>query len=672
MNLNALLTENDSALNNLEIDLLSRIVIDDQAEEVYRLVLLALRRSRRRRTEAARRELAVERPAATNTCTLNGVPNFFSQSMLAALQAASGDRMFMHFRNVTESIVSGRKVDETHIDLRQRVELLDKAQDAILVQDMNDRIIYWNKSAERLYGVTAEEATGRVLREIFRDAPAKINMSDACVSQVGEWNSEISFRHRDGTTLIVESRSALMRGADGEPRSILSINTDITDRRAAETKIQRLAFYDVLTGLPNRLLLLERLEKALRTAVRQGCMGAIFFIDLDDFKTLNDIVGDIKGNLLLQQIAHRLLACVRSGDTVARFGGDEFVVVVEGLSEETRRTAVEARAIGDKLLAAIRRTLPLGKYEYNCTATLGVALFPEWRETAEDLLKRLDLAVYRAKTQARNEMCFFHPEMQHMVASSAALLSDLRRALKNREFELHFQPQVDQKRNVKGAEAFLRWRHPRGGIVPANQFVPLAQEAGLMMELVRWALETACAELAEWSARREMETLSLTVNVGIREFLDSNLLNLLQEVLRESGANPQRLKLEITETSATGNADATVAQMTALKVCEVGFSLDHFGIAHSSLWRLTRFPLDQLKIDRSLVKDVLIDVKAASVVRKIVALGHNLNLSVIAEGVHTEGQREVIEREGCDAYQGDLVSSAMASSQFKTLMAQPR
>ncbi len=672
MNLNALLTNYDSVLNDLELDVLSRIVIDDDPDEVYRLVLLALRRSRGHRIDAARREWGAESKTVANPGVANLAPKMFSQSMLAALQAASGEGMFLHFMNASKAIMSGSKSEEMHGELRQRVEVLDKAQDAILVQDLNCRVIYWNKSAERLYGWRADEMTGRVLVEIVRDAIVDMSKCATSVSPVGEWRSELSLRHRDGSTLIVESRSTLMRGEDGEPRSILSISTDITDRRAAETKIHRLAFFDSLTGLPNRLLLLERLEKALRTAVRQGCMGAIFFIDLDDFKMLDDTLGQDKGDLLLQQIAQRLLACGRSGDTVSRFGSDEFVVIMEGLSEDAVRTTADAQAFGDKLLAVIRRALEVGNFEYNCTASIGVALFPGWCDSAEDLLKRLDLAMYRMKGQARNGICFFDPEMQNFVAPRAALLSDLRHAVKNRAFELFYQPQVDRKRNVTGAEGFLRWQHPRGGIVPPNQFIPLAKQADLMGDLDRWVLETACAEMSEWSARPEMGLFGLTVNVSVRQLLDSRFLNLVREVLRESRINPERLILEITEEAATENIGDTLAQMTALRECGIRFSLDHFGTGHCSVSSLARLPLNQLKIDRSFVKDVLTDVKAAAHVRTIIALGKSLNLAIIAEGVDTEGECKFLEKEGCYTYQGNLFAPAMPFSQLKAFVAQAR
>jgi diguanylate cyclase (GGDEF)-like protein/PAS domain S-box-containing protein len=494
--------------------------------------------------DAACTEFAVERCVALNDTIANAIPGVFSRSIMTELQAASGnclasmfearnekqDRwyemrcfprrggMSVYFRNITESILSRHQLAEAHSSLREQAELLDKAQDAIFVQDMDNRVLYWNKSAERFYGWTAKEVTGRPMGEIFPEPVADMEKCVASVLQYGEWSGELSQRHREGNTLIVESRWTLVRGEDGKPKSILSINTDITNRKEAEAKVRHLAFHDVLTGLPNRLLLRECMDAALATAGRQGNMGALLFIDLDDFKTLNDTLGHDTGDLLLQQVAVRLTSCVRATDTVARLGGDEFVVMLEALSDDARIAAAQAKAIGDQILGAFIDPYVLGSYEYSSTASVGITMFPGWSDTVDDLLKRADMAMYRAKAQGRNAMCFFDPAMQSLVASRAALKADLRRAVQDQEFELHYQPQVDGYGHVTGAEALLRWPHPRGGMVPPNEFIPLAEEAGLIVEMGGWVLEAACSQLAKWAKRPEMETLSIAVNVSVRQF----------------------------------------------------------------------------------------------------------------------------------------------------------
>jgi diguanylate cyclase (GGDEF)-like protein len=440
-------------------------------------------------------------------------------------------------------------------------------------------------------------------------------------------------------------------------------------RDESQARIEHLAFFDTLTELPNRTLLQERLETALATAVHRGNKGALLFIDLDDFKTLNDTLGHDTGDVLLQQVALRLSSCLRQSDTVARLGGDEFVVMVEGLGAEQEPAVAEAKAIGDKVLGAFLQPYNVGNYEYATTASIGIALFPIWSDNLDEVLKRADLAMYQAKAQGRSKMCFFDPAMQTSVAARAELQSDLGRALQNKEFELHYQPQVDSVGLVIGAEALLRWKHPRRGMVPPSEFIPLVEEGGLIGELGRWVLQTACFQLAEWATHPEMERLILAVNVSVRQFLDANFVDLVLDVIRASGVNPQRLKIEITESVMVENTEDTIAKMTTLKASGIGFSLDDFGTGYSSLSRLKRLPLDQLKVDGSFVKDVLTDYRDASIVRTIIMLGQNLNLSVIAEGVETEGQRKFLDKEGCCAYQGYLYSAALTAARFEDFVA---
>jgi len=428
--------------------------------------------------------------------------------------------------------------------------------------------------------------------------------------------------------------------------------------------MERLAFYDTLTDLPNRQLLRERLERALNLAARQETAGALLFIDLDDFKTLNDTLGHHIGDLLLQQVAIRLVSCTRKTDTVARLGGDEFVVMLEGLSGDENMAAAATKLVADKILKAFLQPYKLAIYENESTASIGITLFTGAYDTADDLLKRADLAMYRAKSQGRNVMCFFDPEMQTYVTSRAALRSDLRRAMQNNDFELFYQPQVNNHGHVISAEALLRWQHPDRGWVPPNEFIPLAEDAGLIVELGRWVLETACVQLAIWASTLHMEDLSIAVNVSLRQLLDAYFVDMVHEVLQKTGANPCRLKLEITESSMLEKLDETIAKIETLKARGIGFSLDDFGTGYSSLSHLTRLPLDQLKVDRAFIRDLLISDKGASIVRTIITLGQNLNLTVIAEGVETEGQREFLEREGCHVYQGFLFSPALNSQHF--------
>lgn len=647
--------------------------------------------------DAACTEFAVERDRALGETLANVAPAFFSHSMQVEIEAAFlnanasvfdaqlNDRdiwytvrcypqlkgMSIYFRNVTESVSSRLKLEQAQDSVREKAELLDKAQDAIFVTDIGDsRIRYWNKGAERLYGWTSEEATGRLASDIFHYDQSEMNVRVASTTRDGDWIGEISQGRKDGSRVSVESRLTLVKNDAGKPRSILAINTDITSRKAVEARMERLAFYDTLTELPNRQLLRERLDRALAFAERQKTAGALLFIDLDDFKTLNDTLGHYIGDLLLREAALRLLSCVRETDTVARLGGDEFVVMLEGLNKNDRTAAAAAKLVADKILEVLCKPYDLASHEAESTASIGVALFSGMSETADDLLKRADLAMYRAKSEGRNAMSFFDPKMQTYVTQRAELRSDIRRAMHNNEFELFYQPQVTSDGLIISAEALLRWRHPQRGMVPPNEFIPLAEETGLIVDIGRRVLETACSQLAKWTRNPTVENLSVAVNVSLRQFRDVHFVDLVRETLRNSGANPHRLKLEITESSMLEKIDDTISKMESLKDSGIGFSLDDFGTGYSSLSHLNRLPLDQLKVDRAFIKDLLVNDRNASIVRTIIMLGRNLNFTVIAEGVETEGQRAFLEKEGCHIYQGFLFSPALNCLQFEAFVRQ--
>ena len=513
---------------------------------------------------------------------------------------------------------------------------------------------------------------GRQVKEIFPYTFPDVKNVRATVLEYEKWTGELEKCHKNGRVLVVETRCTLVRDENGRPSSILAINTDITDRKAVEARVHQLAYYDVLTGLPNRLLLRERLEETLVATKNNREMCALLLIDLDDFKTLNDTSGHDIGDLLLQEVAQRLTSSVHKTDFIARLGSDEFMVILEGLSADAEIAAIEARAIGEVILMACQQPYLLGNSEYDGTSSIGVTLFERNKDAADELLKRADLALYRAKSKGRNTMCFFDPAMETSVASRAAFLADLNRALQNREFELYYQPQWDSSGKVTGAEALLRWRHAQRGMVPPSEFIPLAEAAGLIVQLGLWVLETACAQLAAWAKQPETEGLTLAVNVSIRQFLDPHFVYLVERALRESGANPHKLKLEITESFILEKANETIAKMTALKAHGIGFSMDDFGTGYSSLSQLRQLPLDQLKIDQSFIREVLDCAKSASIVSAIIALGRSLNLSVIAEGVETEGQRSFLEDQGCHLYQGYLFSAALSAPQFEEFVIEAR
>lgn len=443
----------------------------------------------------------------------------------------------------------------------------------------------------------------------------------------------------------------LMEEADSLNSKLIA---EIAERHRVELEIEQLAFYDALTDLPNRRLLMDRLHHATLACCRTMHHGAIIFIDLDQFKRLNDSQGHHLGDLLLQQIALRLKECVREDDTVARLGGDEFVVMLEELSENQAEANAQAKKIAVKILASLGRPYLLDGYDYHCGASIGITLFGKNRESVSDLLKRADLAQYKAKSAGGRNIRFFDPEMEAKAKARAALEADLRRAVKERQFRLHYQPQVNDEGDLVGAEALLRWEHPDRGLLHPSDFIAFAEEHGIIESIGLWVTETVCIQLMKWSLRSETSQLTLAINVSAHEFGHPAFATRMLTSLDEAGADPGKLILEFTERVMFGPIEETIAKMNILKDRGVSFALDDFGIGFSSLTSLKNLPLSQLKIDRSFVRDVFTNPADALIVSAVIALGHSLGLSVVAEGVETEQQRHFLGKLGCRIYQGFL------------------
>jgi diguanylate cyclase (GGDEF)-like protein/PAS domain S-box-containing protein len=468
---------------------------------------------------------------------------------------------------------------------------------------------------------------------------------------------EMQRRTRNGDFIWVSVSGQPIFDAEGTFAGYRGVARDITERKLAEAEIQRLAFYDELTGLPNRRLLTDRLERALTLCARSGSHGAVLFLDLDNFKSINDTLGHEWGDRLLVLAGARLSACVRASDTVARLGGDEFVVVIEALNAEAVVAAPEAEAVGQKLLAALNQPyLVDGGRELHSTPSIGVALFRDAQQSAQELLKRADLAMYQAKAQGRNTLCFFDPAVHAAASARSALESDIRQAIARQEFCLHFQPVVDEIGAVLGAEALVRWTHPLRGMVAPGDFIPLAEQTGLIVPLGRQVLALACTQLAAWAREERTAPWSVSVNVSAQEFRQRDFVQHVLGALQAAGASPARLTLELTESLLLHDVEDCIHKMHALRAQGIGFSLDDFGTGYSSLSYLKRLPLDQLKIDQSFVRDVLSDPNDATIARAIITLAHSLGLAVVAEGVETEAQHAFLLHNGCKRFQGYLFS----------------
>jgi diguanylate cyclase (GGDEF)-like protein/PAS domain S-box-containing protein len=549
---------------------------------------------------------------------------------------------------------------------RLQASLLDKAHDAIMVVSASDaRLTYWNRGAERLFGWTAEEAVGKTMAELLIVNKDELARAHSTVLERDEWTGELIKRRKDGTCLTCECRMTLLRDDAGQPQSVLEFGTDISQRKQDERAIVNLAFFDPLTRLPNRRLLLDRLRHALATSKRDGHSGALLFLDLDNFKTLNDTLGHDKGDLLLKQVAARLTNQVpRESDTVARHGGDEFVIVLEALDPKPEEAAVQAEMVADKLLAAFEQPFQLDSYQHHTTPSIGVALFDKDLSDIDELLKRADLAMYQAKAAGRNTARFFDQYMQTVINSRVKLEAELRRGMQYKEFVLYYQRQTDSTGHTTGAEALLRWERPGRQAVSPSVFIPLAEETGLILQLGQWVLESACLQLVAWSRHPVTAGLTLAVNVSARQFRQPAFVDQVLDVIDRTGADPTRLKLELTESLLVANVEHTVESMHALKAKGIGFALDDFGTGYSSLAYLKRLPLDQLKIDQSFVRDVLSDPNDAAIARTILGLGQTLGLDVIAEGVENPSQRDFLAAHGCRAFQGYLFGRPVAAEQF--------
>ncbi len=547
-----------------------------------------------------------------------------------------------------------------------------ESQEGMMVTDADNNILTVNKAFTDMTGYSAEEVIGRNPRLLHsgRHDPDFYAAIWESIVNTGAWKGEIWNRRKNGEIYPEYLTITAVKDPNGIVTHYVGTHTDITIRKAAAEEIERLAFYDPLTRLPNRRLLQDRLKPALAASHRSGRLGALLFIDLDNFKTLNDTLGHDMGDLLLQQVAERLSACVRENDTVARLGGDEFVVMLQDLSEQPLEAAKQAESTGNKIRIILNQPYKLATHDYISTPSIGATLFSGHEQTVDELLKNADIAMYQAKASGRNALRFFDPQMQNAIAARFELEDELRKAITGRQFELYYQLQVNSAHRASGAEALIRWRHPERGLMLPAEFIPLAEETGLILPIGQWVMDTACAQLKAWQRLPSTRSLVLSLNVSAKQFFQPGFAEQVLATIERHTIDPKLLKLELTESVLVKSIEDTIATMNTLREIGVQFSLDNFGTGYSSLKYIKILPLNQLKIDQSFIRDIADNKGDRAIVRIIIVMAESLNLSVIAEGVESKEQQQFLLNNGCTHYQGYLFSKPIPIARFEALLKQ--
>ena len=570
------------------------------------------------------------------------------------------------------------RISQARIAIAQSKATLEQALESMvsgfLLLDSQHRVLQWNRRFEEMYPLRHPVLVplvpfSTVVMEILHYRMPSVTDEERArwlelrMRLLTEPHEAMEDTLPDGRTIEVTER----RTPEG---GLVITYHDVTALRRASAEIESLAFYDPLTNLPNRRLLMDRMQQLIAASVRSGQYGALLFLDLDHFKTLNDTMGHEVGDLLLQQVAERLKTCVRREDTVARLGGDEFVVMLHELSTHSEEAAAHARRVGEKILRKLNVPYSLGGYTHHSTPSIGATLMGGSLQPTVDLLKQADIAMYQVKSQGRNALCFFDPQMQIAISVRAQLESDLQAALAGRQFVLYYQPQFHLDGRIIGAEALIRWQHPERGLIAPGAFIGVAEESELIVPMGHWVLRTACEQLAAWQSDPRYRHVQLSVNVSARQFRQRDFVARVVEVLRETGARAHLLKLELTESLVLDNVDDTIAKMGLLKTKGVRFSVDDFGTGYSSLAYLTRLPLDQLKIDQSFVHNLGVRHTDDVIVQTIIGMARNLELDVIAEGVETPAQKAVLAEYGCLLFQGYLLGLPGPVAELEALLRQ--
>lgn len=540
----------------------------------------------------------------------------------------------------------------------------------MIITDAGGRILKVNDTFTRITGYEENEVLGenpRIFSSGRHDAEFYQQLWSK-VKETGSWEGEIWNRRKNGQLFPEWLTISAVHDEKARLTHYVATLNDITESKAAEQEIHQLAFYDPLTGLANRRLFLDRMAAALKDSERHAQHGVLLFIDLDNFKQVNDTLGHYAGDQLLRNMARELSQMLRDTDTLARLGGDEFAVLIHTLDRDVEQAARLAENIALKLLTAIRRPIDINNETVLVTGSIGITLMDNSVDGVDDYLQQADMALFQAKEAGRDTLSFFDPNMQAALVSRARLEKDLRQALDNDEWRLVYQPQVDSESRVTGVEALLRWHHPERGIVSPGDFIPLLESTRLINDVGAWVLEAACKQLAEWQHRPDTAYLTVAVNISPVQFREDNFVPKVKSILRRTGAPADKLKLEVTETLFVEAQDDTQRKMEHLRAQGLHFSLDDFGTGYSSLAYLAHLPLDQLKIDQSFVRQVLDSPANAAIVESTIVLARSLGLSVIAEGVETKAHEDWLARHDCHAFQGFLFGRPMAVKEIEAML----
>jgi diguanylate cyclase (GGDEF)-like protein/PAS domain S-box-containing protein len=569
-------------------------------------------------------------------------------------------------RNSLENIALRLDAIEREKNLRASEEryrlLLNYSPVGIFHYDADLVITYSNKHFAEILQSSVENLLGLDMK-CLHDAVILPSLRRALVGEIGEYEGRYQATHSNAEIWaymicapFCDNNDAIIGG--------IGIVQDISLRKAADEQIKSLAFFDPLTNLPNRRLLQDRIQHALLSSFRSGRKGALLLIDLDNFKALNDTQGHDIGDQLLQQVAYRILSCMKEGDTVGRFGGDEFVVLLEDLGADFLEAAEHAEVFGEIILDRLNQVYQLKGHEYHSTPSIGIALFNDSHETMDELFKQADIAMYQAKKSGRNKLFFFDQDMQANINARALMEAELRKAIEKQQLQLFYQPQVNENGKLLGAEALTRWQHPQKGEIAPTVFIPLAEETGLILSIGQWVLEAACAQLKEWQNNADACGLVLSINISSLQFQQPNFVSMVKAAVENYAITPAFLKFELTESLLLNDVDSIITTMNALKDIGIQFSLDDFGTGYSSLQYVKKLPLQQLKIDQSFVQDVATDRGDQAIVKAIIVMAKSLALEVVAEGVDTEQQRQFLYENGCRNYQGFLFGKPLSAEDF--------